>query len=131
MATFKATVQEHHKKADGSYNVKIRVTHLRKMRYLATSVYVFKEDMTRSLKIKDQDTIDLLDNQIKIYYNDVKELGGSIAHLDVDDIVKHIQQCDKKRSEAENPKVDFFAYVDKMVAAMKNGYSYQIEIVTI
>lgn len=119
MATFKATVQEHHKKADGSYNVKIRVTHQRKIRYLATSVYVFKEDMTRSLKIKDQDTIDLLDNQIKLYYNDIKELGGSIAYLDVDDIVKHIQQCDKKRAEAENPRIDFYAYVDTIVEKIR------------
>lgn len=118
MATFKATVQEHHKKQDGSYNVKIRVTHLRKTRYLATSCYVFKEDMTRTLNIKDQETINLLDAQVKLYYNDIKELGGAISYLSVDDIVKHIEQCEKKRAEDNNPKIDFYAYTDQLIATM-------------
>ena len=50
MATFKAEVYAHQKKADGTYNIKIRVTHKQRKKYLATPWYVGKEDLTRSLK---------------------------------------------------------------------------------
>ena len=49
MATFKAEVYAHQKKSDGTYNIKIRVTHNRQKRYLATTYYVTKEDLTRAL----------------------------------------------------------------------------------
>lgn len=119
MATFKAEVYEHHKKADGSYNVKIRVTHKKKKRYLATSVYVFKDDMTRSLKIKDQDTIDKLDAMVKQYYNDIKELAGSIDYMSVGDIVGFILQKDEERLKKKKPEVKFYAYLDILVERMK------------
>lgn len=119
MATFKAEVYEHHKKADGSYNVKIRVTHKKKKRYLATSVYVFKDDMTRSLKIKDQDTIDKLDAMVKQYYNDIKELAGSIDYMSVGDIVGFILQKDEERLKKKKPEVEFYAYLDILVERMK------------
>ncbi|WP_353123914.1 hypothetical protein [Dysgonomonas capnocytophagoides] len=52
MATFNAEIYKHHKKSDGSYNVKIRVTHKSKKKYLSTSVFAFKDDLTKSLSIK-------------------------------------------------------------------------------
>lgn len=52
MATFKAEVYAHQKKADGTYNIKIRVTQNQRKRYLATPWYVTKDDLTRSLKLK-------------------------------------------------------------------------------
>lgn len=52
MATFKAEVYAHQKKEDGTYNIKIRVTHNKKKKYLATVWYVTQKDLTRSLKIK-------------------------------------------------------------------------------
>lgn len=57
MATFKAEVYAHQKKADGTYNIKIRVTHKQRKKYLATPWYVGKEDLTRSLKLKTKDTL--------------------------------------------------------------------------
>jgi hypothetical protein len=38
MATFKAVVMAHHKKEDGTYNVKIRVAHNRVTRYIKTNI---------------------------------------------------------------------------------------------
>ena len=54
MVTFKAEVYAHQRKKDGTYNIKIRVTHHQKKRYLSTSWFVTKEDLTRSMKIKNQ-----------------------------------------------------------------------------
>ena len=67
MATFKAEVYAHQKKADGTYNIKIRVTHKQRKKYLATPWYVGKEDLTRSLKLKNQRYIDMVDDVIKRY----------------------------------------------------------------
>ena len=54
MATFKAEVYAHQKRADGTWNIKIRVTHKKKKKYLSTPYYVYKEDLTITLKIKNQ-----------------------------------------------------------------------------
>ena len=52
MATFKAEVYKHQKRSDGTWNVKIRVTHNREKKYLSTSIYVKPDDITRSFKLK-------------------------------------------------------------------------------
>lgn len=48
MATFKAEVYKHQKRSDGTWNVKIRVTHNRQKKYLSTPIYVKQDDITRS-----------------------------------------------------------------------------------
>ena len=53
MITIKPVVLSHHKRPDGSYNVKIRVTFKRESRYISTTVVVSGSDLARgSLKIK-------------------------------------------------------------------------------
>lgn len=69
MATFKAEVYAHQKKADGTYNIKIRVTQNQRKRYLATPWYVTKDDLIRSYRSK----CDLL--------------GTSIRSMGVDEVV--------------------------------------------
>ena len=67
MVTFKAEVYAHQRRADGTYNVKIRVTHNRKKKYIATPWYVTREDLTRGLKLKNTRYIDATDELIKRY----------------------------------------------------------------
>ena len=50
--TFKAVITN--KKKDGTYNVKIRVTHNRVNKYIQTIYFVTKDELTSPLKIKDQ-----------------------------------------------------------------------------
>ena len=45
MATVSAKVFEHHKKADGTYNVKICVQHKRLRKYLDTTHFVVKKQL--------------------------------------------------------------------------------------
>lgn len=91
MATFKAEVIEHHKKKDGTYNVKIRVTHQRVKRYIATPFFVTKEDMTRSLKIKNQKIIDSTDAIIKQYRDTCNDLGEKLSGMNVDQVVDYVK----------------------------------------
>lgn len=77
MATFKAEVYAHQKKKDGTYNIKIRVTHNGEKRYLATPYYIYKEDIThKTYKIKNQHYIDLTDELIKKYRKRCDVWGG-------------------------------------------------------
>ncbi len=91
MATFKATVQKHHKKEDGTYNVKIRVTHKRVNRYIATSKFVTKEELTKGMKLKNQTIIDDLDVTIKKYRDACNALGEKLDAMDVDQVVQYVK----------------------------------------
>lgn len=55
MATLKAVVD--HRKADGTYSVKIRLTHNRKSLYIPTSYSVTDRQLTKSKKIKAHDVL--------------------------------------------------------------------------
>lgn len=90
MPTFKAEVYAHQKKQDGSYNIKIRVTHNQKKRYLATPWFVFADDLTRSLKIKNQRYIDLCTDLIRTYRSRCDQLGQKADSMDVDRLVEYM-----------------------------------------
>ena len=70
MATFKVLILPTQKKADGTYNVKIRVTHNRKSKYIKTPHYVGGTDIyTRKgeLKIKNQAVLDAMEEVVVSY----------------------------------------------------------------
>lgn len=92
MATFKAEVYAHQKKQDGTYNIKIRVTQNMRKKYLATPWYVTKDDLTRSLKLKNQKYIDLTDNLIKSYRSKCDLLGTKVKAMTVEEIVAYIEK---------------------------------------
>ena len=88
MATFKAEVYAHQKKADGTYNIKIRVTQNMRKKYLSTPWYVTREDLTRSLKLKNQKYIDLTDDLIKKYRSRCDRVGEAIKTMTVEQVVE-------------------------------------------
>lgn len=106
MPTFKAQVFAHQKKRDGTYNIKIRVTHNRKSRYVATPWFVTKDDVTKSMRIKNQKYVDLTDGLIKKYRDISDRIGMPIMDLDVDQVVDILLHF---RSENKFD-LDFVAY---------------------
>ena len=62
MATFKTEIQK--KRKDGTCAVKILLTHNRELRRLPTGIYLSKEDLTKSGKIKNQAILDQLEDKI-------------------------------------------------------------------
>jgi len=106
MATFKAEVYAHQKKADGTYNIKIRVTHKQRKKYLATPWYVGKEDLTRSLKLKNQRYIDMVDDVIKRYRTICNNVGEGLDNMSVEQIVELITA----KKEEEHFTLDIVAY---------------------
>lgn len=106
MATFKAEVYAHQKKADGTYNIKIRVTHKQRKKYLATPWYVGKEDLTRSLKLKNQRYIDMVDDVIKRYRTTCNNVGEALDNMTVEQVVELIT----RKKEEERFELDIVAY---------------------
>lgn len=129
MATFKAEVYQHQKKADGTYNIKIRVIHNRKKRYLSTVWFVEREDLTRSGKIKNQKYIDLTDDLIRKYRSICDMAGERLKSMTVDEVVKLITT-----SRTETFELDIVAYARKYIQELSdqgrigNAKTYKVAI---
>lgn len=92
MATFKAVIKKGNKRADGTWNVVIRFTHNSKVRFISTTMYVTKKDITSSFKIKNANVLDRCNELIKTYRDRVNELNLEFNDIDIDTITAYIQQ---------------------------------------
>lgn len=117
MITFKAIVISNHKRVDGTYPVKIRVTFKQVSRRLATTLVATPNDLTRSLKIKSptlQNKADIIIAQMR---NAVSGLSPfDLEQWDVDDVVQVI----KKTLTNETFHLDFFEWSESFLLT-KNG----------
>lgn len=94
MVTFKAVVLKHHKKDDGTFNIKIRVTSQRQKRYIKTPYFVTSKDITRSYEIKNQHYIDLCDAIIHDFRKKLEPYGMAVLDMSVDKAVELITAKD-------------------------------------
>lgn len=102
MATFSVVIKTSDKKKDGTYNVKIRITHNRKSRYKSTPFFIPASDITRTGKIKNQYILEKVEEEIKTLRRRNNELGFSIESLDVDSVMSLL--------ERKNNNIDFVAF---------------------
>ena len=97
MATFKPTIFKDRQRLDKTWNIFIRFTHNRKIRYIPTTMYVTKKDITASFKIKNAAVIDRCNDLIKNYRERINELSLEFNEVDIDTIISYItQKRDKK-----------------------------------
>ena len=89
MATFKATIFKDRQREDKTWNVVIRFTHNRKVRYLSTTMYVTKKDMTASFKIKNQQILDRCDELIREYRKKIDGLFLEVCAPNILRIIFH------------------------------------------
>ena len=112
--TMKPVILPAQARANGSYNLKIRVTYKRKSRLISTNITVPKEAVSRKGEIKSKDTL------IKGYAI-VSEMQrcidnlpyGVVDNLDVDDIIKVIKN--------DKFSLDFVAYARSQIEKMSKG----------
>lgn len=114
MATFKAEVYAHQRRADGTYNIKIRVTHKTRKKYLSTPWYVGKEDLTRSLKLKNQRYIDMVDEVLRRYRTICNNAGEALNDMDVEQVVALVTSEDTGKTF----DLDIVAYTRKHIDAL-------------
>lgn len=109
MATFKAMIKKGNKKADGTWNVVIRFTHKTKVRFIPTTLYITKKDITASYKIKNANILDRCNDIIKEYRSRLSELSLEFNDIDIDTIVSYIRQ------KKENKGVSFTRFAAKWI----------------
>ena len=107
MATFKALIKKGNKRADGTWNVVIRFTHNSKVRFIPTTMYINKKDITASFKIKNANILDRCNDIIKEYRSRLSELSLEFNDIDIDTIVSYIRQ------KKENKGVSFTDFAAK------------------
>ena len=126
MATFKATIFKDRQREDKTWNVFIRFTHERKVRYIATTMYVTKKDMTASFKIKNQQIIDKCNELIKVYRDKLAPLNLELNDIPIDDVVEYLKTNKEKTSG-----IDFIAFARKWIEqhhALKGTKNYNAAI---
>lgn len=116
--TFKAVVYADNKRQDGTYNIKIRITHNRKNLKVSTNLYAGPNDLTRSLKLKNQDYIDQTQDMIVRWRKIVAKLGPVADSMDVKQIVEHIYYIE---NHGEVFRLNFIGYGRKVAAAKSKG----------
>lgn len=117
--TFKAAVYPGDKKKDGTYNVKIRVTHQRKVRKVSTNLFATDEDLTRNTyKIKSEFLKDQTGAIITRWRKIVSELGVLTDDMTVDDIIQHI---DRREKNGNTFKLDFIKYGREVAGKKSSG----------
>lgn len=108
MATFKATIFKNRQREDKTWNVVIRFTHDRKVRYISTTMYVSKKDLTASMKIKNQQVIDRCDELIREYRKKIEGLFLEVNDMDIDSVVDFI-----KSGKNDKSGIDFISFSRK------------------
>ena len=96
-------------RSDKTWSVHIRFTHNNKTRYIPTTMYIAKKDITASFKIKNANILDRCNDIIKEYRNRLSELSLEFNDIDIDTIVSYIRQ------KKENNGVSFTEFAAKWI----------------
>ena len=115
---FRPAVYAHHKRKDGSYNVKICIFFNGKERRLPTTIYCTKEHLTRTYHIKSQDILNKANALIMRMHSAISDISMyDLEEKDVDWLVARI----KTKLKAQTFRLDFFEYADKYMGGMNDG----------
>jgi len=114
---FRATVEtkifKHHKKADGTYNIKVRVTHKREKKYLDTPHFVSDRQLTSKLAIKDVFLKKILNELLDDYRTTISELGEKVELFTAESLRDFLK--------TKNEAVDFIKFSEAHIKALKEN----------
>ena len=123
MATFKACIFEHQRRADGKYPVSIRVTWRQDSAFIHTAIYVTDSQVSRkvtynkdgkkkiSLTIKDPDVIKEMNSRIAIYEGiKTNKLGLKIDQYSVKELTDYLT---REGSSSSDSSIDFIEFSRK------------------
>jgi hypothetical protein len=124
MATFKYKVLEHHRKADGTTNIKIQIIHNRKTVWNNTPHFVTDKQLTKKLEIKDRKIIDIVNDLIKAYYHQASLLGSAMNNYTARELADYLE---RKVSVNGDDNIDFISfgknYVQKLINNGQASYA--------
>lgn len=110
--TLRYRVFKHQQKEDGTCNVKIRVYHNGKEKYLPTKIFASKTDMKNYILKENTATFRSVQNILSDYTNKLTTL--SVEIMDIEDL------CKALKSEQKNiTDLDFYDFTGRMIERMK------------
>ena len=115
MATVCVKILPHHLKADGTYNVKIRITHKMVKRYIDTEHFVTQKQLTKKLTLKDPFTEQQLQAQLIKYRQEISKLDEKLEFMNADQIRDHLVGKDEA--------IDFIKFCDDHIKRLKKRRS--------
>lgn len=122
MLTINAEVKKDGLRSDGTYNVKLRFTLDRKMRRLATSLFVTTKDLSKDLKIRKSSPIrQEVDNLVRSYQKKCAKLQIELNHYTIDDVMDYLD-CEIQKQQP----IDFIKFSREWIAhaTIKGAINY-------
>lgn len=110
MATFGIKVFKHHEKRDGTFNVKIRITHERRSVYIDTNHFVTAKMLTKNFQLKDPLILKDLYGILEDYRSAISRLGGKGVYMTTGDI--------KDFLEKRTHRVDFLEFCKMHIGSL-------------
>ncbi|MDR2586315.1 MAG: site-specific integrase [Prevotellaceae bacterium] len=123
MATYKALVYRDEKRKDGTFSVRIRVTHNRKSIKVPTGIYIAADELSKNLKIKNQHISDKLDDLIRSWRQITNMAAQELKYKSVKEVFEYIQRIEANESGF---RLNFIEYGRRVASrkAMGTGRSY-------
>ena len=113
MLTIKAEIKKSELKVDGTYNVKIRFTLDRKVKRLSTNLFVTQQDLTKSLKFKEDTSIKRAIDRLVLYYREqCFKLQLDQNHYSLDEIIEFLNGEQEKQQT-----IDFIKFSREWIAS--------------
>jgi|GEM_PF-3903082 len=113
MATIYYKIFKHHKRADGTYNVKYCLTHKGKQVYAASPYSVSDKQLIKSsMTIRDMPVLSSVMREIDQMTVRLQELGMAITRMGGKEILQHITTAG---DDAASDAIDFIAFCRKYV----------------
>lgn len=118
MATVTWVVMRHHKREDGTYNPKVRITHNRVSSYIPTSIYTelvrFKKGASTGT-VTSEEIKEELDSIVSEYR---KILNSNSAAVEACETSKDIVALIRRRNESRD--IDFIEYARNLISMISN-----------
>lgn len=105
-------------RADGSHQVQIRITHNRKNKYITTSIYVMRNDLSRDgRRIKNPLILENVDSRLRAYREAFLKTSFP-EHLTIDQLLSLMDDI-MNGSEKDRFRLDIFEYLEKVIKPME------------
>ncbi|WP_454801450.1 phage integrase SAM-like domain-containing protein [Mucilaginibacter phyllosphaerae] len=111
MATVSAKILKHHKKADGTYNVKICITHKRDRVFIDTEHYVTDKHLKKDRTIKDQFILTCVNRSLDGYRRVICDHEEMVERITAAEIKEFLLKKEQK--------IDFLQFCESYINQLK------------
>jgi len=95
MTTINSTILKHHRKTDGTYNVKICLRHKGNNAFINTKHFVDESSLTKDLKILNKTLNTSVERTVAGYRKAIEKLGMRTKFLEIKELKKYLIDIDR------------------------------------